>query len=70
MTQWLNETHTLTVLTIVGEAAGHKVLATDRIDAVGMDSLEWLEVFVELGIDPADKIETIQDIIDRVIAQC
>ena len=70
MPQWLNETHTLTVLTIVGEAAGRKVKATDRIDAVGMDSLEWLEVFVELGIDPADKIVTIQDIIDRVIAQC
>ena len=64
------ELHTTAVLAIVGEAAGHKVNATDRIDAVGMDSLEWLEVFVELGIDPADKIETIQDIIDRVIVQC
>ena len=70
MTQWLNETHTLTVLTIVGEAAGHKVLASDRLEDTGMDSLEWLSVFVELGIDPADQIETIQDIIDRVIAQC
>lgn len=60
----------IAVLDRISEAAGHKVKATDRIDAVGMDSLEWLEVFVELGIDPADKIVTIQDIIDRVIAQC
>jgi hypothetical protein len=60
----------LAVLATVSDAAGRKVKAADRLEDTGMDSLEWLGVFVELGIDPADKVETIQDIIDRVIAQC
>lgn len=52
-------------LAIISEAAGTKAELFDRLDSFGMDSLDFLDVMIQLNIDAQEfKGETVGDLVN------
>ena len=69
--KWPDERiYAIAVLVCVSESAGRQVFANEQIDALGMDSLDWMAVLVELGIEPNPTLTTVEDLIQEVRSKC
>lgn len=58
------------VLAVVSETAGFPVKATDTLESLGMDSLDWLGVLVDLDIEPTELPTTMEQLIARAGHKC
>lgn len=54
----------MTAIDVISEAAGHRVSPGDRLDSLGLDSLDFVDLLMRLDVDVAKfKGQTVADLI-------